>query len=110
MNSLKSIKKGDYTFIFKPYVNTENNILQDFKIDIHMTVFKDDNTAIIKKITIENIRDNLVNDGEGSYFKFPFENESENSFSITISRNRHFRFKNAKLSRKLPLTMEELIV
>ena len=106
----KYIKKGEYTFIFKPYVNTENNILQDFKIDIEMTVFKDDNTAIIKKITIENIRDYLVNDGEGSYFKFPFENESENSFSITISRNRHFRFKNAKLSRKLPLTMEELIV
>lgn len=104
----KYIRPGDYEIEIKPFTNNENNVIDDLKMDVKMIVFNNDNTAVEKTITLNCSHEYLKNDGDGNYFRIPFENKSENSLEIKIYRNNKFQFKNFKLNRKSPLTMEEI--
>ena len=104
----KYVQKGDYEIIIKPFVNNENNIINDLKLDINMILFNKDNTAVERTITIEDISEYLVIEDSGRYFKIPFENKSENTLDIRLYRENSFEFKNFKLIRKTPLTIGEL--
>ena len=101
------VKKGDYEIIIKPYITNEDDLLSDFNIDITMLVFTENNTSKYETITINNFT-NIENNEENSYFRIPFENKSDNSLEIRLYRNDAFKFKDFKLIRKSPLTMEEL--
>lgn len=102
------IKQGEYEISVKPYQIDENNTINDFNIDISMLVFNDDNTGIKEKLILDDFNEYREVDEEGYYYKIPFMNKSDNSFEIRIYRDEPFKFKNFKLTRKMPLTMEEL--
>lgn len=106
-NFNKYVKYGEYEIIIKPYSNNdENQVIFDLNMDISMLLFTDDNHAIEEKIEINNFKDYF--DEDENYFRIPFLNKSNNSFSIKIYRDDEFGFKNFKLIRKSPLTVEEI--
>ena len=107
-NFNKYVKTGDYEILFKPYLSSEEYIIFNVNIEIDMIVFTNDNHAVHEKLIIDNIEDYY--DNENKMFKIPFENKSDNSFKITLYRDEGFSFKNFKLVRKAPLTMEEIIL
>lgn len=104
----KYIRKGEYEIIIKPFYEIETNIIEDFNIDITMLVFNDDNTSEYETLTISDFEEYLTSDDENYYYKIPFLNESDNSLDIRIYRDDAFQFKDFKLIRKAPLTMEEI--
>lgn len=104
----KYVKKGEYEILFKPFYIDEYNVINDFNIEISMLVFNEDNTASKEKLILNEFTDYLEIGENGYYYRIPFMNKSDNSFEIKIYRNEPFMFKDFKLKRKLPLTMEEL--
>jgi len=106
----KYVKKGEYEILFKPFYIDEYNVINDFNIEILMLVFNEDNTASKEKLILNDFKDYLEIGENGYYYRIPFMNKSDNSFEIKIYRNEPFMFKDFKLKRKLPLTMEELTV
>lgn len=101
----KYVKTGDYEIIIKPYYYDEEHIVFDLNIEIDMIVYIGNNYAVNEKLDI-NIYDYYVE--EEKCFKIPFKNKSDSSFNVKLYRNDAFGFKNFKLIRKSPLTMEEL--
>ena len=104
----KYVKKGNYTIYIKPYSsNNENNIISDFKIDVQMLIYNStNNSAHYEKL--ENCEKYLETNDNGTYFKIPFENKSNNTFRIRIYHTNKFSFKNFKIIREFPLSIEEM--
>lgn len=101
----KYIKKGTYKLSFSPYSEIKTNIVTDFNIDITSIIFREDNTAI-KKTEPLNLKKGEWEDN--TTFIIEFENESDNSMEITIYREKNFEYKDFKLIRESPLTIEEI--
>lgn len=101
----KYVKQGNYEITFVPYTDTEK-ILFNLNIDLIMSVFTEDNHSITQKLTITNLYDYY--DSENKQIKIPFMNKSDNTLQIRMYYDHPYKFKDFKLKREAPLTMEEL--
>ena len=104
----KYIKKGEYEIWIKPYKKNINNIISDINIFVDMIIFNENNTAQKKTLELTIDKTYETFDENGKFFKIPFINESDNSFDIRINYDESFSFKDFKLKRKFPLTIEEI--
>ena len=101
----KFVKKGDYELIFKPTIN--NNIIFDLSIDIKMLIYNENtNTSSYELLTLTDL--NKYYDNDEDCLKIPFENKSDSYMEIKLYHEETFNFKDFKLIRKAPLTMEEI--
>lgn len=107
-NFNKYVKTGDYEIWLKPYMYDESNIIFDFNVDIKMLVFTEDNHAQYETITLTTSDLEKYYDKDDNCFKILVNNKSDNSMSIRLYRDSNFSFKDFKLIRKMPLTMEEI--